>query len=139
MPESHCRSIKGSHNQIDVTNRFGDRDFILAVCTSCIRKYCCEVFRDFRSLNNDGIPCTIDRSIAEQKCRHHSFSGWRFSYSVCRNFPSILFRSKVMQEFRAFEAVKKFFSILGANMTSKICFANFNTLKRHFLEKICVD
>jgi hypothetical protein len=57
MPETHFRSIKGSHNQIDVTNRFGDRDFILAVCTCFIRK--CgrfEVIRDFRSLNHGGIP-----------------------------------------------------------------------------------
>jgi hypothetical protein len=33
----------------------------------------------------------------------------------------------------------KFFSILGANMTPNIFFANLDTPKRHFLEKICVD
>jgi hypothetical protein len=27
----------------------------------------------------------------------------------------------------------------GANMTPKIFFANLNTSKKHFLEKICVD
>jgi hypothetical protein len=57
MPETHFRLIKGSHNQTDVTNRFGDRDFVLAVCTRFIRK--CdrfEVIRDFRSLKDGGNP-----------------------------------------------------------------------------------
>jgi hypothetical protein len=43
--------MKASQNKRDVTNRFGDRDFILAVCTCFIRK--CdrfEVIRDFRSV-----------------------------------------------------------------------------------------
>jgi hypothetical protein len=31
----------------------------------------------------------------------------------CRNFPSILFRSKVIQQFHPVEAVKKFFQFLG--------------------------
>ena len=35
--------------------------------------------------------------------------------------------------------VKNFFQFLGANMTPKIFFANIQTPKRHFLEKICVD
>jgi hypothetical protein len=64
MPETHFRSIKGSHNQIDVTNRFGDRDFILAVCKCFIRK--CdrfEVIRNFRSLKNGGNPFPVDGSI----------------------------------------------------------------------------
>jgi hypothetical protein len=59
--------------------------------------------------------------------------------SLCRNFPSILYRSKVIQESQAFPAVKKFFQVLGANMTPKIFFANLDSPKRHFLEKICVD
>jgi hypothetical protein len=33
----------------------------------------------------------------------------------------------------------KFFQFLGANMTPKNFFANIQTPKRHFLEKICVD
>jgi hypothetical protein len=52
MAEIHCRSMEASQNENNVTNRFGDRDFILAVCTGFIRK--CdrfEVSRDFRSLN----------------------------------------------------------------------------------------
>jgi hypothetical protein len=53
-------------------------------------------------------------------------------------FSIILFRSKVIQEFHAFAAVKKFFQLLGANMTPKIVFANLDTPKA-FLEKICVD
>jgi hypothetical protein len=68
MRETQFRSIKGSHGQIDVTNRFGDRDFVLAVCTCFIRK--CdrfEVNRDFRSSKNGGNPFPVDGSIAEQK------------------------------------------------------------------------
>jgi hypothetical protein len=51
MPETHFRSMEAWQNKSDVTNRFGDRDFILAVCTCFIRK--CdrfEVIRDFPSL-----------------------------------------------------------------------------------------
>jgi hypothetical protein len=33
--------------------------------------------------------------------------------SLCRNFPCILLRSKVIQEFHAFAAVKKFFNFWG--------------------------
>jgi hypothetical protein len=122
----------------DVTNRFGD--FILVLCTCFVRNSDrFEVIRDFRSLNNGGISFPVDGSIAEQNWHHHSISGWRFSYSLCRNFPSFLFRSKVIQEFRVCAMVKIFFQILGANMTSKIFFANLDTPKRHFLEKISVD
>jgi hypothetical protein len=32
MAEFHFRSIGASQNKSDVTNRFGDRDFVLAVC-----------------------------------------------------------------------------------------------------------
>jgi hypothetical protein len=68
MPKSHFWSMGASQNKNDVTNRFGDRDFILAVCTCFLRK--CdrfEVIRDFRSLKNGGIPFPADGSIAE-KC-----------------------------------------------------------------------
>jgi hypothetical protein len=67
MPKTHFRSMGASQNKSDVTNRFGDRDFILAVCTCFIRK--CgrfEVIRDFRSSKNGGIPFPVDGSIAEQ-------------------------------------------------------------------------
>jgi hypothetical protein len=52
----------------DFTNRFGDCDFILAVCTP----FLCnsdrfEVIRDFRSLNHGGNPFPVDESIAQQK------------------------------------------------------------------------
>jgi hypothetical protein len=49
--------MKATQNKSDVTNQFGDRDFVLAVCTCFVRK--CdrfEVIRDFRSLKNGGIP-----------------------------------------------------------------------------------
>jgi hypothetical protein len=55
MPEIHFRSMEASQNKSNVINRFGDRDFVLAVCTCFIRK--CdrfEVIRNFRSLNHGG-------------------------------------------------------------------------------------
>jgi hypothetical protein len=67
MAEFHFRSMEAPQNKSDVTNRFGDRDFILAVCTCFLRK--CgrfEVIRDFRSLMNGGIPFPVDGSIAEK-------------------------------------------------------------------------
>jgi hypothetical protein len=67
MPQTHFPSMKATQNESDVTNRFGDRDFVLAVCTCFVRK--CgrfEVIRDFRSLKNGGIPFPVDGSIAEK-------------------------------------------------------------------------
>jgi hypothetical protein len=67
MPQTHFPSMKATQNKSDVTNGFGDRDFILAVCTCFLRK--CgrfEVIRDFRSLKNGGIPFPVDGSIAEK-------------------------------------------------------------------------
>jgi hypothetical protein len=44
--------MEATQNKNDVTNRFGDRDFILAVCTCFLRNSDrFEVIRDFRSLN----------------------------------------------------------------------------------------
>jgi hypothetical protein len=65
MAEFHFRSIGASQNKSDVTKRFGDRDFVLAVCTGFLRK--CgrfEVISDFRSLNHGGIPLPVDGSTA---------------------------------------------------------------------------
>jgi hypothetical protein len=65
MPETHFRSMDAPQNKSDVTNRFGDRDFVLAVCTGFLRK--CgrfEVISDFRSLNHGGIPLPVDGSTA---------------------------------------------------------------------------
>jgi hypothetical protein len=67
MPQTHFPSMKATQNKSDVINGFGDRDFILAVCTRLLRK--CgrfEVIRDFRSLKNGGIPLPVDGSIAEK-------------------------------------------------------------------------
>jgi hypothetical protein len=66
MTEIHFRSMEAPQNKSDVTNRFVDRDFILAVCIRFLRK--CgrfEVIRDFRSLKNGGNPFPVDASIAE--------------------------------------------------------------------------
>jgi hypothetical protein len=61
MPKTHFRFMDATQNKSDVTNRFGDRDFILAVCTYFIRKGDrFEVIRDLRSLKTGGIP-----SVAE--------------------------------------------------------------------------
>jgi hypothetical protein len=60
--------MEATQNKNDVTNRFGDRDFILAVCTYFLRNSDrFEVIRDFRSLKNGGNPFPVDGSIAEQK------------------------------------------------------------------------
>jgi hypothetical protein len=64
MAEIHFRSMEASQNKSDVTNRFGDPDFVLAFCTC----FLCnsdrfEVIRDFRSLNNGGNPFPVDGSI----------------------------------------------------------------------------
>jgi hypothetical protein len=68
MPEIHFWSTEASQNKSDVTNRFGDRDFVLAVMymfhTKCDRF---EVIRDFRSVNHDGIPFPVDGSIGHPK------------------------------------------------------------------------
>jgi hypothetical protein len=60
--------MKATHKKSDVTNRFGDRDFVLAVFTCFISK--CDrfqVLRDFRSSQNGEIPFPVDGSTAEQK------------------------------------------------------------------------
>jgi hypothetical protein len=75
MPQINFPSMKATQNKSDVTNRFGDRDFELAVCTCFLRK--CdrfEVIRDFRSFNHGGIPFPIDE--ASQKNVTSPFSSW---------------------------------------------------------------
>jgi predicted Na+-dependent transporter len=46
---------------------------------------------------------------------------------------------KLFKNFMLVQWLKIFFQFLGANMTPKNFFANVQTPKRHFLEKICVD
>jgi hypothetical protein len=60
--------MEAPQNKSDVISRFGDRDFLLAVCTCFLRNSDrFEVIRDFRSLKNGGIPFPVDGSIAKQK------------------------------------------------------------------------
>jgi hypothetical protein len=67
MPQTHFPSMKATQNESDVTNGFGDRDFISAVCTCFLcNSNRFEVIRDFRSLNHGGIPFPVDGSIAEK-------------------------------------------------------------------------
>jgi hypothetical protein len=57
MPETHFRA-KASQNKSDVTYRFGDCDFILAVCICFLRNSDrFEVIRYFRSLNKAEFHC----------------------------------------------------------------------------------
>jgi hypothetical protein len=58
------------------------------------------------------------------------------------HFAGIFHQSCSVQKlFKNFMLVQwlKFFQFWAANMTRKIFFANLDTPKRHFLEKICVD
>jgi hypothetical protein len=67
MSKTYFQSMEAPQNKSNVTNRFGDRDFLLAVCTCFLCNYDrFEVIHDFRSLNNGGIPFPVDGSIAEQ-------------------------------------------------------------------------
>jgi hypothetical protein len=62
------RSIVASHNKSDITNGFGNRDFLLAVCTGFLRKGGrLEVIGDFHSLRIGRNPFPVEGSIAEQK------------------------------------------------------------------------
>jgi hypothetical protein len=53
MPKTYFRSTEATQNKNDVTNRFGDRDFILVVCTCFLRK--CDRFEihDFLSFMSE--------------------------------------------------------------------------------------
>jgi hypothetical protein len=67
MAEFHFGSNEASQNESDVTNRFGDRDFVLVVCT----RFVCnsdrlEVIRDFRSLKYGENPLPVDGSTVYQ-------------------------------------------------------------------------
>jgi hypothetical protein len=67
MAEFHFSSMEAPQNKSNVTNRFGDRDFILAVCACFLRK--CdrfEVIRDFHSLNDGRIPFPVGGSTGEE-------------------------------------------------------------------------
>jgi hypothetical protein len=60
--------MKATQNKCDVTNRFGDRDFVLAVCTYFLSNSdFFEVNRDFGSLKNGGNPFPVDGTTLEQK------------------------------------------------------------------------
>jgi hypothetical protein len=98
----------------DITNRFSDREFLLAVCTCFLIDFDrLEVIRDLRQLKNGGILFPVDGSTAEQKRRLPLISGWWFSVSLRRNVPFVWFRSKVMQEFHACAMVKLFSTFGG--------------------------
>jgi hypothetical protein len=67
MPQAHFPSMKATQKKSHVTNRFGDRDFVLAVCTCFLSNFDrFEVIHDFRWLKNGGIPFPVDGRTAEQ-------------------------------------------------------------------------
>jgi hypothetical protein len=73
--------MEATQKKSAVTNRFGDRDFVSAVCTCFIPE--CDRFkvtRDFRSLNQGGNPFPVDGTTIQQIGHHHSLFGWRFSF-----------------------------------------------------------
>jgi hypothetical protein len=133
--------MEAPQNKSDVTNRFGDRDFILAVCTC----FLCnsdrfEVIRDFRSLKNGGIPFLVGPMEASQNKSDVTIQFLVGGLVI--HFAGIFHLSCSVQKlFKNFMLLQwlKFFQFLGTNMTPKIFFANLDTPKRHFLEKICVD
>jgi hypothetical protein len=60
--------MKAMQDKSLVTNRFGDRDFLLAVCTCFLSNSDrFKVILDFRLLNHGGLPFPSDGSTAEQK------------------------------------------------------------------------
>jgi hypothetical protein len=66
MAEFHFCFIEASQNKSDVTNRFGDRNFILDDFTGFLLK--CdrfEVLWEFGSSKIGGNPFPVDGSIAE--------------------------------------------------------------------------
>jgi hypothetical protein len=113
--------MEASQNKSDATNRFGDRDFILAVCTCFIRK--CghfEVIRDFPSFKHGGIPF---RSMQASQNKsdvtiHFLVRGLVIHFAGLS--PSIWFRSKVIQEFHVCALVQNVSQFSGANMTPKV-------------------
>jgi hypothetical protein len=67
MAKIRFQTMEAPQNKSNVTNRFCDRDFALAVCTCFVRK--CgrfEAFRHFRSVIHGVIPFPVDGNIAEQ-------------------------------------------------------------------------
>jgi hypothetical protein len=127
VAEFHFRSIGASQNESDVTNRFGDRDFILAVCT---RSLCnsdrFEVIGDFRlrsiEASKNGSEVTIQFLVGD----------------LVIDFAEIFRLSSTIQNFfKSFMLVQwlKFFQFWGANMTSKKFFAYLETSKGTTLRK----
>jgi hypothetical protein len=118
MEEFHFRWMEAPQNKSDVTNRFGDRDFVLAVCICFLRK--CdrfEVIRDFGSLKN-GIPFSIEASQKKSDVTIQFLVG-----GLVIHFAGIFHLSYSAEKlFKNFMLVQwlKFFSIYGANMTLKI-------------------
>jgi hypothetical protein len=56
-----------------------------------------------------------------------------------RIFHLSAFVQKLFKNFMFVQWLKICFNFSGQNMTPKILFANLDTLKRHYLEKSCVD
>jgi hypothetical protein len=76
MPRSHFPYTKATQNKSDVTNGFGDRDFVLAVCTSFVSNSDqLEVIHHFYPVKNGGNLFSVDGSIAEKNVTS-PFNSW---------------------------------------------------------------
>jgi hypothetical protein len=83
----------------------------------------------FRSMEASQKKCDVTIQFLVGGLVIHFAGIFHLSFSV----------QKLFKNFILVQWLKFFFQFLGANMTPKNFFANIETPKRHFLEKICVD
>jgi hypothetical protein len=125
MAKIHFRSMETPQNKSEITNRFGDRKFVLAVCTYFLRN------SDRRAV----IP--VNGSIAEKSditiqflvgdLVIHFAGSFHVSYSVQK-----LFKNFMLVQWL------NFFQFLGANMTLNISLQPSTPLKDTSL-RICAS
>jgi hypothetical protein len=140
MAEFHFRSMEARQGKTDVANRFGDRDFLSAVCTCFFRKaavskllaifvrYIMAEFH-FRSMEASHIESDVTFEFLVGGLVVHFAGIFHLSFTV----------QKLFKNFMLVQWLNIFFSIFGGKYDPQKFFANIQTPKRHFLEKICVD
>jgi hypothetical protein len=102
MPQTHFPSMKATQNKSDVTNRFCDLDFLLAVCTYFLcNSDCFKVICDFRSLKNARIPFPVDGSTQNESDVSIGFGDRDFILTVCTCFLRKGGRFAVIRDFRS--------------------------------------
>jgi hypothetical protein len=83
----------------------------------------------FRSMEASQKKCDVTIQFLVGGLVIHFAGIFHLSFSV----------QKLFKNFMLVQWLKIFFQFLGANLTPKIFFANLETPKRHYPEKICVD